>query len=169
MSAPIIKPDKFFNAVEQLCPDELAMAGIRYVLLDVDNTIVARGSTDIAPAAAAWIAALQQQGISICLVSNNWHRAVTNYAAELGLPIIYRAMKPLPVAFLKAKHMIGAKARQTLVVGDQLMTDIIGGKFLGIHTALVRPLVTQDLWHTLLLRGVEQRLLGDLKPEDERQ
>jgi HAD superfamily phosphatase (TIGR01668 family) len=139
--------------------------GIRFVLLDIDNTIVARDSDSVAAEARAWIEAVRRRGIRVCLLSNNWHRVVLRYAAELDLPIVWRAIKPLPFAFLAAQHRIGARARQTLVVGDQLMTDVIGGKLLGMRTALLQPLAERDLWHTLLLRRLERRLLGGAQPE----
>jgi HAD superfamily phosphatase (TIGR01668 family) len=161
-----MKPDRFLSEVSRLAPAELAACGVRAVLLDVDNTIVARGTRHIASPARAWLAGLRQQGIRVCLLSNNWHKVVQDYAAELGLPIVYRAMKPLPFALIKAKRIVGAAARQTVVVGDQLLTDIAGGKLLGMRTVLVCPLTRRDLWHTLLLRRLERLLLGDLRTED---
>jgi HAD superfamily phosphatase (TIGR01668 family) len=159
------RPERFYSSVDCIQPEQLVAVGIGFVLLDVDNTIVARGTNIIEPAARQWINQLLKRGIRVCLLSNNWHRVVLNYASQLGLPIVYRAVKPLPAAFIKAKRMIGGKARQTLVVGDQLITDIVGGRFLGMHTVLVKPLAERDLKHTLLLRHLERWLLGGMTPE----
>jgi HAD superfamily phosphatase (TIGR01668 family) len=152
--------------VHLISPQELYRSGIRYMLLDIDNTIVARGTTHIDAAAAKWISEIRALGIRICLLSNNWHKAVLGYAAELDLPIIYKAVKPLPAAFLKARRIIGALSAQTVVIGDQLLTDVVGGGLLGMRTILVKPLVVRDLWHTLLLRRLERLLLADLQVED---
>jgi HAD superfamily phosphatase (TIGR01668 family) len=161
----VIAPDLYLKSLACLSQRKLDAMGIRYVLLDIDNTIVARDSDSVAPEAKAWIETVRQRGIRVCLLSNNWHRVVLRYAAQLELPIVWRAIKPLPFAFLAAQHRIGARARQTLVVGDQLMTDVVGGKLLGMRTALLSPLSEHDLWHTLLLRQLERRLLGSVRPD----
>ena len=47
-------------------------------------------------------------GIAFCLVSNNWHEGVYQLANRLSLPIVAKAVKPLPPAFLMALGKIGA-------------------------------------------------------------
>ncbi|MDR0501669.1 MAG: YqeG family HAD IIIA-type phosphatase [Coriobacteriales bacterium] len=163
----MFSPNRFLKCVCQLSPSDLKAGGVRYILLDVDNTIVARGTNHIDALAKQWLEELRKEDIRICLLSNNWHKIVHSYAAELGLPIVYKAMKPLPFAFIKAKRKIGAKRKQTLVVGDQMITDVLGGNFLGMRTVLVLPLVKQDLWHTLLLRRLERTLLRGKTPEND--
>jgi HAD superfamily phosphatase (TIGR01668 family) len=164
---PLLKPDIFLVAVQGIEPAALAGAGFRHVLLDVDNTIVARGTHEVAPAAREWVAALRREGIGVCLLSNNWHRVVHEYAAKLGVPIVYKAIKPLPFAFLRAMGKLGARRRETLVVGDQLVTDVLGAHILGMKAMLVLPLAEQDLRHTLLLRRLERLLLRGMRPTDE--
>jgi predicted HAD superfamily phosphohydrolase YqeG len=49
-------------------------------------------------------------------------------------------------------------------VGDQLFTDVLGGRLLGMMTIMVLPLSQSDLPHTLLLRRVERVLLAGRQP-----
>jgi HAD superfamily phosphatase (TIGR01668 family) len=97
-------------------------------------------------------------------VSNNWHGHVAEIAADLGMPIVAKAIKPLPFAFLKALKVTGSKRTQAAIVGDQLFTDVLGGKLVGIKTVLVAPLSASDLPHTLFLRKVERVLLAGRQP-----
>jgi hypothetical protein len=46
------------------------------------------------------------------------------------------------------------------MVGDQLFTDILGAKRLGIHAILVSPLGDKELPHTRFKRRLERFLLG---------
>jgi hypothetical protein len=46
------------------------------------------------------------------------------------------------------------------MVGDQLFTDILGARRLGIHAILVSPLSDRELPHTRLKRRIERFLLG---------
>ena len=52
-----------------------------------------------------------------------------------------------------------------MLVGDQVFTDVLGGKLSGIYTVLVQPQTEVDLAHTLLLRRLEERVLDGLTPE----
>jgi HAD superfamily phosphatase (TIGR01668 family) len=103
----------------------------------------------------------------MCLVSNNWHERVTTVADELGLPMVSKAVKPLPFAFLKALGILDARPQQTAVIGDQLFTDIVGGNLIGARTVLVEPLSRTDLPHTLLLRRMEARIMAGREPVGE--
>ena len=182
------KPDEFLSRVELIDAKKLVAAGIRTVLIDIDNTLVPRGTNTIPPSIVEWISTLKALGLCMCLISNNWHKAVFTYAETLKLPIVYKAMKPLPFAFLRAlkkagdsrSHACADRRRHTrvagqphvrigrrpyaLVVGDQLLTDVFGAHVLGIRAILVLPQARNDLTHTLLLRRIERVFLRDMKP-----
>ena len=85
-------------------------------------------------------------------------------AEELGFAIVPKALKPLPFAFRKAMRLMGSKAEGSAIVGDQLFTDVLGGKLTGITTVLVVPMSASDLPHTLLLRKLEHVLLAGRQP-----
>ena len=139
--------------------------GYRYVLLDVDNTILTRDTHEVPRDVGAWLARARDAGIAFCLVSNNWHEGVYRLARRLSLPIVAKAVKPLPPAFLIALKKLEAKRSETVVVGDQLVTDVMGAHLLGMKAYLLAPLVEQDLPHTLLLRNVEHAIMGERQPE----
>ena len=145
---------------------DIVAAGFTHVLLDVDNTIFTRDTHEVPRDVSIWLAMARDAGIAFCLVSNNFHAGVYTVADRLGLPIVAKAVKPLPPAFLIARRKIGAKRASTLVIGDQLITDVLGAHFLGMHAYMVCPLVEQDLKHTLLLRHVERVFIGDMQPEE---
>ena len=104
------------------------------------------------------------RGFSACLVSNNWHDRVVGVAEELGFAIVPKALKPLPFALRKAMRLMGSNAASSAIVGDQLFTDVLGGKLTGITTVLVAPMSASDLPHTLLLRKLEHVLLAGRQP-----
>ncbi len=51
--------------------------------------------------------------------------------------------KPSPVMMRGARKQLGLTAAQTIVIGDSMETDILGGVQLGYHTALVLSGVTR--------------------------
>ncbi len=50
--------------------------------------------------------------------------------------------KPRPTMFTTATRMLGGDPATTLIIGDRLDTDIVGGQHAGLHTALVLTGVT---------------------------
>ncbi len=162
---PFLTPDDYLSSVLVIEPRELYDRGFRVVLLDVDNTLVSRETKVLSPEVIAWISKLKKQGLKLCLVSNNWHKTVFKYAAELGIPIVYKAMKPMPFAFIRGAKKAGIiRGEKVVVVGDQIVTDVCGAHLFGAYAILVRPLAVKDLWYTLLFRKLEGWLLKDVKP-----
>ncbi len=166
---PFLEPDRYFSRISRIDIErDLLDLGYRNVLLDVDNTILTRDTHEVPRDVGHWLAKARDAGISFCLVSNNWHEGVYQLANRLSLPIVAKAIKPLPPAFLMGMKKIDAKRANTVVVGDQLVTDVMGAHFLGMKAYLLSPLVEQDLPHTLMLRNFERLVMGDREPEGAR-
>lgn len=160
------EPDRFFSRLSRVdIQADLLRRGYRYVLLDIDNTILTRDTHEVPHDVGMWLGQARDAGITFCLVSNNWHESVYALAEQLDLPIVAKAIKPLPFAFHRALKKIGAPKAQTVVIGDQLITDVFGAHFYGMPAYLLAPLVEQDLPHTLFLRRFEKIIMGDRKPE----
>lgn len=155
----LLTPDISFDRVEDITAEFLEQRGFTALLLDVDNTLVSRATGTIEESVLAWIEEIKAAGIACCLISNNWHKTVFAHAETLGIPIVYKAMKPLPLAYIKAMVKIGAHRANTVVVGDQLFTDILGARLCVIPCILVKPLSTTDLWYTKLFRKAEDVIL----------
>jgi len=154
----LLTPDLRLDRIEDITPELLESLGITALLVDIDNTLVSRDTSKIEDSALEWMKSMRQAGIACCLLSNNWHGVIHDYAAELGVPVVGKAMKPLPVAFIKALHTIGAKRATTAMVGDQVFTDILGARFCVLYSILVEPLSSTDLWYTKIFRSMEQKI-----------
>ncbi len=139
--------------------------GFINVLLDIDNTIRSRATHSIPRDVGVWMGKARDAGISFCLLSNNWHKGVFAFADSLEIPIVAKAMKPLPHGFALAKKKLHATKKDTVVIGDQLITDVLGAHLAGLAAYLVLPLAQVDLKHTLVLRNFERAMLGELQPE----
>lgn len=164
----ILKADRYVRSVDLIDVDDLRARGIRCVLVDRDNTLVPRDTNEPPAEVTKWIADLKKRGIAVCMVSNNFHTdAVCASADEIGCAVVHHAMKPAPVAIKVALLMLGVPAEQTVLVGDQLLTDVLAGNLAGVQTILVRPQSTKDLWYTQLFRKVEHLVLNNAKYEGE--
>lgn len=160
------EPDRYFARITRINVErDLLACGLRFALLDIDNTILTRDTRELPRDVGLWLAQARDAGVTLCLLSNNWHDEVKAFAARLELPLVAKAMKPLPPGYLAAMRKVGGVREQTVVIGDQLSTDVIGAHAVGMKAYLVAPLVEHDLLHTVMLRKVERALLGNRIPE----
>lgn len=161
---PLFRPTHYVTGITAVDLGALTDAGVRGLLVDIDNTIMARKAGVLPASASAWIAEVRAAGLAVCLVSNNWHDYVHEYASELGVPIVAKALKPLPFGFVAAARALDLATKECAVVGDQLFTDVLGGNLVGASTVLVVPVSSSDLPHTLVLRRIERLIMAGRTP-----
>lgn len=136
--------------------------GIRALLLDLDNTLCLWRAGEFPGSAARLLRRLKTMGFKIAVLTNArlpQDSPVRRALRELGIPLIERAKKPLPFSFWRALRFLGTKRGEAAVVGDQLLTDVLGGKLAGLYTVLVPPLSSREARRTKMNRLIE-RVLG---------
>ena len=74
-------------------------------------------------------------------------------------------MKPLSSGFKRALALVEGSVEDSIMVGDQLFTDVVGAHLIGMPAYLVAPLVDVDLKHTQLVRKVEGLFLKEPAPQ----
>lgn len=153
------KPTVYLKGFEQLSPGMLQRLGVRALLLDVDNTLSNGHGFPIAPEAEAHLQVLQDAGILLCVLSNNNEERVSSFAKPLGLFYVAHAKKPSASGVLRALEMLKVKKEETMMVGDQLYTDIWGGNRGGIKTTLVQPRGGAETFFIRLKRALEHPFL----------
>ena len=150
------RPDAYAATLAAVDRTALWTAGIRGIVLDLDNTCCAYHRPELAAGVAEWVRAARTDGFAIVLLSNNFAERVAAVAAQLAVPAVPNALKPLPFGFLRAARLLGTGRRATVVIGDQLFTDVLGAKLLGYHAVLTEPLVAVDFPLTRVLRWLER-------------
>lgn len=155
----LLYPRLWVTSIHAIDGRMLWQRGIRGLILDVDNTLVPWGETEMTPATRAWLKSVQLLGFRVCLVSNNRRRRVEAFGAVLGLPVVSGAVKPLRRAFAHAMRLLGTVPSETAVIGDQIFTDILGGNLMGLYTILVNPLSRREFFTTRINRQAEKLLL----------
>jgi uncharacterized protein len=159
----LITPHYRVHRVEELTPERLEMWGLRTLLLDVDCTLTRYRRADVSPEVAAWIEQLRAAGVGLCLVSHGMGRRIRGFAVRLGVPCVWKAMKPLPWGVWAAMRKLHAEPSQTAIVGDQLFADVMAGRLAGVRSILVEPIhPEEEPWFTRLKRRPEQFVLERL-------
>ena len=150
-------PTWMVKNIYPVSPQELQAQGIRAVFSDLDNTLIAWNNPAGTPELRRWMDELHAAGIPLIVISNNSKQRVAKATAHLKLPFISRALKPLSFGITKARRHLGLKKHEVVMVGDQLMTDVIAANRAGVYSILVQPLLSTDKWVTW-----PNRFMGDL-------
>ncbi|MDR1615886.1 MAG: YqeG family HAD IIIA-type phosphatase [Syntrophomonadaceae bacterium] len=137
----------------------LPQNNIKGIILDLDNTVTEWNSNYIRPQVAQWFAELKSRAVQLCILSNNGEERVVKVAEQLNVPYVHRARKPTSYGYLRALKIMGLQAENTLLIGDQIFTDIWGGNRLGLFTVLVKPLNGKEFPGTKVSRFFERILL----------
>jgi HAD superfamily phosphatase (TIGR01668 family) len=154
-------PDRFAPRLHDVSLAELEARGIRGLIVDLDNTLLGFRETELGAEHLAWVAEAHDRGMRIVMLSNNFTERVTGIAAKLGVGCIPNALKPLPFGFVRAVRYLGLPRRAVAVVGDQLFTDVLGGKICGLYTILTEPIEAKDFAITRMFRYFERLMLPE--------
>ena len=161
-----LRPDAEADSIYAIDPTALRARGIRGVILDLDNTIVPWGAWDVPQALGPWIAAARAVGLRLCIVRNNIGSRVARLAAALDLPIVpatLMAWKPRRGPLRRAIEIMSTSPETTALVGDQRLTDILGGNRLGLYTILVHPLTDRGFVLTRFTRLAERLIAARMR------
>ncbi|MBO8156007.1 MAG: YqeG family HAD IIIA-type phosphatase [Bacillaceae bacterium] len=156
-------PDEQADSVFEITPEHLKAKGIRGIITDLDNTLVAWDQENPTEKVLDWFQMMQNHGMKVTILSNNDKKRVSRFSEQLDIPFIYRARKPLARAFRKAQNQMGLQQEEVVVIGDQLLTDILGGNMARYHTILVVPISDTDGFVTRINRMIERRILHWMK------
>jgi len=157
----MLGPNRYAPRLHQVSLEELADAGICGLIVDLDNTLLGFRETELGDEHLSWVASAHDRGFRIVMLSNNFSARVRGIAAQLNVPCIPNALKPLPFGFLRAVRHLRLRRRQIAVVGDQLFTDVLGGKLCGLYTILTEPIEAKDFAITRFFRFFERMMLPD--------
>lgn len=136
----ILKPDLYFEKIEDIDISQMIKMGIKAILLDIDNTLTEHNNPVPAVGAAGFVKKAIENGMKVCIVSNNSRRRAEDFAGKMGVPFVYKARKPLSAGYKRAIKLLGVKKCEAMTVGDQVFTDIAGGRLFGILTVMVKPI-----------------------------
>jgi HAD superfamily phosphatase (TIGR01668 family) len=138
---------------------------VRGITLDLDNTIVPWHTSDMPASVEAWAATVRAAGIRMCLLTNNYSRQAVHVAERLSIPIVRGALKPLPGGFWRSLAHLQLPASAVVGIGDQIFTDVLGAKLVGMRAILVRPVSRREFPTTKVMRIFERPLLARLRRE----
>ena len=138
---------------------KLYEAGIRGIIFDIDNTLVPHD----APAdekSMLLIKKIHDEGIKTYILSNNGEGRVKSFADAVGSDYIFKAHKPEKGGFIECMKRMGSDEKSTVLIGDQLFTDVWGASNAGIRSILVKRINFHERYYIHLKRVLEYIILA---------
>ena len=161
-------PHMFSAGAMDIDFDALKESGYRFVIFDFDNTLEPWGASSISKEKRLLLNRVERLGMEVVLISNGKAGRLSKIDDELdSIRVMSRARKPLTFKVKRALRDFDVPSYKTVVVGDQLFTDIIMGNLLGAYTIKVEPISEREFFWTKLVRRVEGLLLSKMKKHPE--
>lgn len=165
----LLSPDLVCDRVTDIDFARQKDEGYSFIILDVDNTISECGSVEIPDDILLHLRINSSNGniSGVCLISNigikirKRAERIVNFAQQIGTDYIlayWPHLKPNPEPFRNAMQKMGSMADNTIVIGDQLFTDIKGGNLLGLRTIWIQSPLGPDHPITYFNRFKERRI-----------
>lgn len=134
-------PDLYVENISEITASMLMKMGMEAVVLDIDNTLVPHDDPNPTPSVKAFLKDMHENGIKICVVSNNRIDRVKPFCEKIGIKnFVCDALKPKAYGYEEACRVLGCDLKRTVGIGDQIFTDIWGGNRAGCFTVLVKPI-----------------------------
>jgi len=157
----ILRPKVYINSVYNIDLMKLKeVKNIKGIIVDLDNTLVGWGKKEVSQEIIDWVKEAKKIGLKICIISNTNSKRVAEFAKIFNIPYHSKYFKPFSIAFHNGLKILETKKSETVVIGDQIFTDIWGGNRLKLLTILVTPIVKKDSIGTFLHRNLEKKIIS---------
>lgn len=134
-------PDRVFDRYSDITAQMLLDRGVKLLLCDLDYTLAPRAMAVPNDALRRWLDEMRTAGITVMILSNNRSgERVNTFCKDLGIPYVGHAGKPSRRGYREAMQKAGVSTAQTAMLGDKLLTDVLGAKRSGILALMVEPL-----------------------------
>lgn len=156
-------PNIYQKSIYLIDYSKLLSYGIKTLLFDLDNTIIDVNTGEMPSKAKDLFISLKQKGFKIIIFSNSPKKKVNKYKEYLGVDGVHFALKPFSRKFKEVIRNYNLDTNKTAIIGDQLLTDVLGGNKMGILTILVNPVTDKDSIFTVFNRFIEKRIMKKLE------
>lgn len=146
----------------------LYVEGIRNILFDLDNTIATYEQQIATAEHLAFFQQLKSMGFCVYILSNNRKKRVYRFIQGLCIDgALSHAQKPFSRKISKYLKEKGLRIEETILIGDQILTDISCANRLGVKSILVQSISRKtEKWYTRINRQREKKVIQMIEKEN---
>ena len=154
----LFRPNMYKKNIFEIDYNRLKEQGIKCLVFDLDNTL-GLIEHERCPLKTKKLLKELQKDFLILISSNNTKKRIAPYLKDLGIGGVAFSLKPSTKGLRWIKKNYNLKKKEMVMIGDQIVTDILSGNRYKIMTILVDPLGEKDLRITGLNRKIEARII----------
>ncbi|MEG0994613.1 MAG: YqeG family HAD IIIA-type phosphatase [Bacilli bacterium] len=154
----LFKPTKYYQNILSINYDALKKEGIKYLIFDLDNTLLNIEEGHILKNYQDKIKVLSKT-FTIFIITNAPKKKLKKHLLNEIYDYYSFAIKPFKTGFNRLKKKYHLLNEECIMIGDQLLTDILLANRCKIKSILVDPISNKDLKITSLNRKIEQFLI----------
>lgn len=159
-------PNMYKKSIYDIDYQLLKRKNIKLLLFDLDNTLIPPHVKESNEKVNLFIKKRKEEGFQVVLFSNSPYKRVRIFKQQMKVEVNAFSLKPMRHSFYKIMKKYKKGPREIAIIGDQLVTDIIGGNKVGIYTILVSPICKEDAYITGLNRKREKHIMKKLKKQN---
>jgi len=164
---PIVKdlftPKSHYPKVDDIDLGPLYDQGYRTVFLDVDNTLISYEERELPLQTLEWVESIKRLGFRCFILSNNLSKKrIKRVSLQTKMPGVYFALKPFTFAITDLAREYNISLKHSIIIGDQVLKDVLLGNWLGMHSILVDPIDIKKSFLKTFQRDLEVRLLDKI-------
>lgn len=156
-----VTPNSYQQDIFTIDYQKLKKLGYKNLIFDIDNTITAVNSKEV-PKQTEELFDKLKKDFKLCILSNNNEKRVEPIKKKLNILSLAKANKPKLESFTKVLEIINGKKEDTVIIGDQMLSDIVGGNRYGLYTILVEPYQKQFDLKTGVSRILQNKMMKKL-------
>jgi len=133
-------PDYVFRDITDVSSEFLEKLGIKFLMLDLDNTLAAYDEHVMSDEIIQWLNYIKSSDIELFIISNSTRKnRVAPLCDSVGIKYIMQAFKPSPTTLLTAMESEGFSRDVSALAGDQIVTDGIAANRAGVVSIVIKP------------------------------
>ncbi len=159
-------PDAYVKSIYYIDYEKLKEKGIKCILFDLDNTLAPLSIKKPNKKLKELIIKLKKMGFKIIIFSNSGKVRLKPFKEELEVDCAFNCKKPMRKKFDLILKEYKYAISEIVIVGDNIITDVLGGNKVGITTILVNPISNKEKTTTKISRIYEKRIIKKLSKKE---
>ena len=140
------------QSIYEIEPEFYKRNNVKVLFMDLDNTLDSYKARVPQERTLELVKRIKEAGINPVIISNNKAKRVSGYANLLGVEFLSSAHKPFSRRIKKEIARRGLTNEDVMLVGDQMMTDVLAAHGARIKVVLTEKVVKEDQWTTHINR-----------------
>lgn len=159
-------PDIYIKSIYYIDYEKLKERGIKCILFDLDNTVAPLSLKKPNKKIKDLFIKLKTMGFKIIIFSNSGKTRLKPFKDELEVDCAFSCKKPMRNKFDLILKEYKFSVSEVVIVGDNLITDVLGGNKVGITTILVNPISAKEKMTTRICRIYEKLIIKKLSKKE---